>query len=204
MSSCLCKSRGGCRFSIAHRSCGRWASDAVHFLALVTCSCSSRHVHTFTELRRRSPPKLIRKSDAGIRGGANSYHFLSRLRREVFCGLPRIADPEQDIHTSIHAPTEKRPNGRTNAARNSLGGTAVHLVSGPKFVGSHPVASGLAPTHSNSPRACRCHGRSAADYCLLRKGFQFGQDGGEIFRNRRMNMHCALYYCIRRLRIHDV
>src|SRR5437899_12595473 len=38
----------------------------------------------------------------------------------------------------------------------------------------------------------------------LRKRFQFGQDGGEVFRNRRMNMHCALYYRIRRLRIHDV
>ena len=41
-------------------------------------------------------------------------------------------------------------------------------------------------------------------YCLLSKGFQFGQDGGEKFRNRRMNMHCALYYRIRRLRIHDI
>jgi len=45
---------------------------------------------------------------------------------------------------------------------------------------------------------------SAADYCLLRKGFQSRQDGGEKFRNRRMNMHCALYYRIRRLCIHDV
>src|SRR5947208_2175403 len=39
---------------------------------------------------------------------------------------------------------------------------------------------------------------------LLRKGFEFGQDGGEIFRDRRMNMHGALDYRIRRLRIHDV
>jgi len=43
-----------------------------------------------------------------------------------------------------------------------------------------------------------------ADECLLRKGFQFGQDGGEKFRNCRMDMHRALYYRIRRLRIHDV
>jgi hypothetical protein len=41
-------------------------------------------------------------------------------------------------------------------------------------------------------------------FCSLRKGFEFGQNGGEKFRNRRMNMHCALYYRIRRLRIHDV
>src|ERR1700704_5239116 len=33
---------------------------------------------------------------------------------------------------------------------------------------------------------------------LLRKGFEFGQDGGEIFRDRRMNMHGALDDRIRR------
>jgi hypothetical protein len=41
-------------------------------------------------------------------------------------------------------------------------------------------------------------------FAALGKGFQFGQNGGEKFRNRRMNMHCALYNRIRRLRIHDV
>src|SRR5215470_16971523 len=50
----------------------------------------------------------------------------------------------------------------------------------------------------------KCKSKSGADYCRLCKGFQFGQDGGEIFGNRRMNMHCALYYGIRCLRIHDV
>jgi len=39
---------------------------------------------------------------------------------------------------------------------------------------------------------------------LLLKGLQFGQDGGEIFRNCRVNMHCALDYRVRRLRIHEV
>src|SRR6266481_2802141 len=43
---------------------------------------------------------------------------------------------------------------------------------------------------------------SAADDRLLRKGFQFGQDSGEKFRNRRMNMHGPLDYRIRRLGIH--
>ena len=47
-------------------------------------------------------------------------------------------------------------------------------------------------------------GSVAADYCCLYKGFQFGQDGGEKFCNRRMNMHGTLHYCIRRLCIHDV
>src|SRR6267143_1692784 len=45
---------------------------------------------------------------------------------------------------------------------------------------------------------------SSADVWFLRKGFQFGQDGGEKFCNCRMNMHCALYDRIRRLRIHGV
>src|SRR5712671_1613600 len=40
--------------------------------------------------------------------------------------------------------------------------------------------------------------------CLLHKGFQLGQDGGEKFRDRRMNMHGALHDRIWRLRIHDV
>jgi hypothetical protein len=39
---------------------------------------------------------------------------------------------------------------------------------------------------------------------LLRQRLQFGQNGGEKFRNRRMNMHCALDYRVRRLRIHNV
>ena len=38
----------------------------------------------------------------------------------------------------------------------------------------------------------------------LRDGFQFGQDDGEKFCNRWMDMHCALDERIRRLRIHDV
>jgi hypothetical protein len=41
-------------------------------------------------------------------------------------------------------------------------------------------------------------------FCSLRKGFQFGQNSGEKFRNRRMNMHRPLDNRIRRLRIHDV
>jgi NAD(P)-dependent dehydrogenase (short-subunit alcohol dehydrogenase family) len=45
---------------------------------------------------------------------------------------------------------------------------------------------------------------STADVWFLHKGFQFGQDGREKFCNRRMNMHCALYYRIRRFRIHRV
>src|SRR5262249_10722156 len=54
-------------------------------------------------------------------------------------------------------------------------------------------------------RAHEANPRVAKDEApCLRKGFQFGQDGGEIFRNRRMNMHCALYYGIRWRRIHDV
>ena len=40
--------------------------------------------------------------------------------------------------------------------------------------------------------------------CLSRKSLQFGQDGGEIFRHRRMNMHSALDHRVRRLCIHDV
>ena len=43
-----------------------------------------------------------------------------------------------------------------------------------------------------------------ADIWPLRKRFQFGQDGGEIFRNRRMDMHCTLYDRIWSLCIHDV
>ncbi len=39
---------------------------------------------------------------------------------------------------------------------------------------------------------------------LLRDGFQIGQDDGEKFCNRWMNMHGTLYDPIRRLRIHDV
>jgi len=34
--------------------------------------------------------------------------------------------------------------------------------------------------------------------------FEFGQDGWEILRNRRMNVHGALDDCVGRLRIHDV
>ena len=45
---------------------------------------------------------------------------------------------------------------------------------------------------------------SCIRFAALGKGFQFGQNGGEKFRNRRMNMHCALYNRIRRLRIHGV
>ena len=40
--------------------------------------------------------------------------------------------------------------------------------------------------------------------CFLRERLQFRQDGGEILRNRRMNMHCALYDRIGRLRIHHI
>ena len=39
---------------------------------------------------------------------------------------------------------------------------------------------------------------------LLRKWLQFGENGGQIFRDRRMNMHCALDDRVRRLGIHDV
>src|SRR5580658_4621990 len=45
---------------------------------------------------------------------------------------------------------------------------------------------------------------SAADDCLLLKGSQFGQGGGEKIRNRRMNTHCALYHRIGSLRGHEV
>ena len=45
---------------------------------------------------------------------------------------------------------------------------------------------------------------SCIRFAALGKGFQFRQNGGEKFRNRRMNMHRALYNRIRRLRIHDV
>ena len=39
---------------------------------------------------------------------------------------------------------------------------------------------------------------------LSRKRLQFGQDGGEIFRDCWMNVHCALDDRIWRLRIHDI
>ena len=39
---------------------------------------------------------------------------------------------------------------------------------------------------------------------LLRKWLQFGENCGQILRDRRMNMHCALDDRVWRLRIHDV
>src|SRR5580700_10542083 len=39
---------------------------------------------------------------------------------------------------------------------------------------------------------------------LLRKRLQFGKDGGQIFRDRWMNVHGALDDRIRRLRIHHI
>ena len=66
---------------------------------------------------------------------------------------------------------------------------------------SAPIGEVLPPAgHQNGigePFSCIC-------FAALGKGFQFGQNGGEKFRNRRMNMHCALYNRIRRLRIHGV
>src|SRR6266568_3400776 len=45
---------------------------------------------------------------------------------------------------------------------------------------------------------------SAYALCLSRKRLQFEQDGREIFRNRRMNMHCTLYDRVWSLRVHDI
>ena len=48
------------------------------------------------------------------------------------------------------------------------------------------------------------HPASIAKFCLLGKRLQLGQDGGEIFRHCRMDVHGAPYHRIRGLRIHDV
>ena len=67
---------------------------------------------------------------------------------------------------------------------------------------------GLRSANRQNPTGLRVapasHPASTAKFCLLGKRLQLGQDGGEIFRHRRMDVHGAPYHCMRGFRIHDV
>src|SRR4029077_5168640 len=100
--------------------------------------------------------------------------------------------------------TTSAPMSRNACARSSSFRTIARTVL-PCFNSSSVTVRPTAPTRPAAPVTRMEFPMFLLDaFCSLRKGFQFGQNGWEKFRNRRMNMHCVLYNRIRRLRIHDV
>src|ERR1041384_1346350 len=82
-------------------------------------------------------------------------------------------------------------------------GTCATFMGATAFVGTTSLAA-INPPLFILNRGHQCLGKyRLADFLLLKR-FQLGQDGGQVFRNRRMNMHSTLDDRVWSLRVHDV
>src|SRR6266567_3732856 len=109
-----------------------------------------------------------------------------------------------DSRSSRSPTTTSTPMLRNACARSSSVRTIARTAL-PCFNNSSVTVRPTPPTRPAAP-VTRMGFAMFSSYalCLSRKRLQFGQDGGEIFRHRRMNMHSALADSVRRLCIHNI